>query len=332
MNKKFFLALTLVLSGLLIDPDAKAADTAPIPIRFAVILSAGQGEVPYAVQQYKLDQKYGLDLQIVDYAAPGQQYTMLRGGAADVTAGNFVDLLRQRKASINIQAFHSFKRYSNVVTTKPDSPIKTLADLRGKKLGEFGTTFLDWLILRAAALKADKIDLEKDTSPVPGAPPLLNQLLAKDSIDAALQFAPLTLAPVLQHQQRIVTDIPTVMKAAGFDADSFYLQWDVTEDWVKAHPGMIDKVYAMIDEAYQKLQADDAIWTMLAQKINITDPALVAAYRDNARATNNPPYRKKHLQTTQTVVDAIIAIAGDQSLGITKVDPAAFLFPAGSGS
>ncbi len=47
-------------------------------------------------------------------------------------------------------------------------------------MGEFGTTFLDWLILRAAGKKAYGLDIETDTTITQGTPPLLNQLMARE--------------------------------------------------------------------------------------------------------------------------------------------------------
>jgi hypothetical protein len=136
----------------------------------------------------------------------------------------------------------------------------------------------------------------------------------------------------LRGEQRIITDIPTVMKAAGFEPEAFYLQWQITEAWTKAHPGMIDKLYAMVDEAYAKLMVDDEVWLPIAKQVGITDPKLIDAYRNDSRKYENPPYRKSYLKSTQTLLDAIIAVAGEQSVGLNKVDPDAFLFPAGSGS
>ena len=169
-----------------------AGAQSPIAVRIAAIGSGGQDEVPFAIQKYGLDKKYGLAMQLIDFAVPGQQYTMLRSDAIDVAAGNFVDLLRQRKAGNKIAAFQSFQTYSNLIVTKPQSPIKTFADLRGKKVGEFGTAFLDWLIIRAAGQRAYNLDLEKEASPIQGAPPLLNQFLARGDVDATLQFSTLT--------------------------------------------------------------------------------------------------------------------------------------------
>jgi len=254
-------------------------------LRFAVIGSSGQTEVPFAIQQASLDKKYGINIEIIDFAVPAQKYTLFRSGAVDISTGNFVDLLRQRKGGNAIQAIHGFQAYSSSSVAKPNSPIKDFADLKGKSIGTFSTTFLDWLIVRAAGKKAYNIDLQTDANLVPGAPPLLNQFLARGQVDAALQFSQLTLAPIAQGEQRILIDGPTLMKAAGLRSDVLYLQWMVTEKWAKANPEAVRRLPAMLNEAYAVLKRDDGLWPVLAQRINITDPAIVAAYRDLADAS-----------------------------------------------
>jgi NitT/TauT family transport system substrate-binding protein len=302
---------------------AQAAPT----IRFGVIGSAGQSEVPYAIQQAGLDKKYGINVETIDYAAPGQQYTLFRSDAADIAGGNFVDLLRQRRGGNAIQSIHGFQGYSNVFVVKPASPIKEFAELKGRKVGSFGTTFLDWLIVRAAGKKAYNVDLQTDATLVAGAPPLLNQFLARGEVEATLQFSTLTLGPVARGEQRVVSDLPALMQAAGFGSDPFYVQWIITEKWVKANPEAVRKLPAMLNEAYAVLKRDDTLWPTLAQRINITDPAVIAAYRDLNRRINNPPYRADLIKPTQALLDAIVSIAGEQAVGVTLVDPAAFLFP-----
>jgi NitT/TauT family transport system substrate-binding protein len=298
----------------------------PPTLRFAVAGSSSQSEVPYAIREAGLDRKYGINIEVIDIAAPGQQYTMFRSGAADIGPGNFVDLLRQRKGGSAIQSIHGFQGYSNQFVVKPGSPIKAFADLKGRKVGTFGTTFLDWLIVRAAGRKAYNIDLQTDATLVPGAPPLLNQFLARGEVEAALQFSTLTLSPIARNEQRALIDLPGLMKAAGFNSDIFYLQWMITEKWAKANPEAVRKVPAMLDDAYAVLRTNDRLWPVLAQRINITDPAVVAAYRDAARRIDNPPFSAALIKPTQDVLDAIIAIAGEQAVGVMTIDPAAFLF------
>lgn len=301
-----------------------------IPIRIGVIKSAGQADVTYVIQQFGIDKKHGLAAQQVELSAPGQQYVMLRGNTIDVSPGTFVDLMRQRKAGIGLRAFHGRQRYNNLIVTRPSSPIANFSDLKGKKVGNFGTTFLDWLIVRAAGKQAFGIDLEKDATPIAGSPPLLNQFLARGEVDGMLQFSTLSIAPILKGEQRSVIDIPNLMRAAGFDSDALNSQWQVSDRWTSAHPDGVGKLFSMIDEAYAKLSADDSVWPAVAQQIGLTDPAMIAAYRDLARKTDNAPYDRSLIRVTQQMLDAIIAIAGDGPIGFTRLDPDAFLFPAGA--
>jgi len=90
---------------------------------------------------------------------------------------------------------------------------------------------------------------------------------------------------------------------------------------------VLHKLPAMFNEAYAVLKGDDRLWPALAQRINVTDPDVTAAYRDLERRVNNPPYNAELIKPTQALLDAIIAIAGEGAVGVTVVDPAAFLFP-----
>jgi NitT/TauT family transport system substrate-binding protein len=324
------IAVALVTAAVVDGGSARSQGTpsdARPTLRFAVVASGNQGEVPYAIRVAGLDRKYGINVEVINVAAPGQQYTMFRSGAADIASGSFVDLLRQRKGGNAIQSIHGAQGYGNRFVVKPQSPVKTFADLKSRKVGTYGATFIDWLIVRAAGKKAYNVDLESDATLVPGAPPLQNQLLARGEVEVALQFLTLTLAPILRNEQREVIDMPGLMKAAGFSPDIFDLQWLLTEKWAKANPEAVRKVQAMLTEAYAVLRTDDTLWPVLARRINTTDPAVIAAYRDAARRTNDPPFSAALIKPTQDVLDAIIAIAGEQWVGVTTVDPAAFLFP-----
>jgi NitT/TauT family transport system substrate-binding protein len=297
-------------------------------IRIAVIGSSGQAELTTAIEKYGLDKKHGIAVEPTDYAAPGQQYTLFRAGTIDVAIGNFVDLHRQRRAGVAIKAFHGYQSYSNSVVVKASSPITQFGELRGRKMGSFGNTFLDWLVLRAAGKKAYGLDIELDAKSVMAAPPLLNQLLMKDEIDAAIQFSSLSIGPITLGEQRPVTDLRTLMQAAGLNPDAFYTHWFVSEDWLRRNPGAIGRVHAMFAEGYERLMSDDEIWSVLAQRIRITDATIVDAYRRKGRLIDNPPYRQDLLQPTQTLLGEIASLAGEQATGVSTLDQAAFLFPA----
>ena len=73
----------------------------------------------------------------------------------------------------------------------PNSPIKTLTDLKGKKLGVAGGPLdKSWLLIVAYALRTANLDLRTDTTQVFGAPPLLAEKAKQGEIDAVLNFWP----------------------------------------------------------------------------------------------------------------------------------------------
>jgi ABC-type nitrate/sulfonate/bicarbonate transport system substrate-binding protein len=329
MSRKRMIALALLVAVAGAPSGGWAADD--IAIRIGVIKSGGQSDVLHVIKQFGIDKKHGIAVTQVDLSAPGQQYVMLRGDTIDASPGTFVDLMRQRKAGLGLQAFHGRQRFNNYIVTKPGSPIQSFSDLKGRKVGNFGTTFLDWLIVRTAGKRVFGIDLEKDATSIPGSPPLLNQFLARGEVDGMLQFSTLSVAPILKGEQRVIIDIPTLIRAGGFNPEVFNSHWHVAEKWVKAHPDGVGKLSAMIDEAYARLRDDDNVWPAIAQLIGISDPAMVAAYRDLARKTDDAPYNRSLIAATQQMLDAIIAVAGDGPIGFTRLDPDAFLFPAGPG-
>ena len=72
-----------------------------------------------------------------------------------------------------------------------NSPIKTLGDLKGKKLGVAGGPLdKSWLLLVAYALRTANLDLRTETTQEFGAPPLLAERAKQGEIDAVLNFWP----------------------------------------------------------------------------------------------------------------------------------------------
>lgn len=306
---------------------ALSQSTASVPIRFVVISTAGQNEIPQTMIDTGIAKKYGFDVKIVPFAQVGQQYLFLRGGTGDIAGGNWIDLLRQRKAGLKIKGFMGFQSHSSQMTVNTDSSIRSFNDLRGKRIGEYGTSLLDWYIWRTAGQKAFGLDLERDAQPVTTSVVLFNQLLERGQIDAATQFPNLALAPIAAGKQRVLINQPYLLKLAGFQPRNLlHLQWMLTESWMKKYPGSVSKLRLAIKETYAKLKTDDNLWPPLAKLIFINDPALVRAYMKLQRTYNNPPLIPAQVKETQRLLNALVAHVGLANVGIARVDPNAFIF------
>ena len=122
-------------------------------------------------------------------ATPGARSNIaLLGHEADIIVTDWFWVMRQR----SLGGDYLFMPYSAAlggVIVPGDSPIKSVADLKGKKIGVAGGPIdKSWLLLRAYAIKSGAGDLVAAATPVFAAPPLLNEQAAAGRIDAAPQL------------------------------------------------------------------------------------------------------------------------------------------------
>ena len=80
------------------------------------------------------------------------------------------------------------------IVVRKDSPLKSGADLRGKKFGTFSTGGGAFKVMRAVMIEAFHLDLLKDTQLQQVAGPALNKLLDDGQLDAVMNISSLTIA------------------------------------------------------------------------------------------------------------------------------------------
>ena len=127
------------------------------------------------IEARKLTKKYGFTLKVVALASGDASTVALQGGAVDVIVSDWIWVSRQRAEGNP----YTLVPYSNAVGSlmvKPESGIRTVADLKGRSVGISGGPHDKiWLLLRAYAGKKFNMDLATAARPVFAAPPLLNE-------------------------------------------------------------------------------------------------------------------------------------------------------------
>lgn len=306
-------------------PGAAQTD-AQIPLRWSTIINASQSYIPFLLVERGIGKKYGLDVRIIPLTSVGQQWTSMRSGDADISSGSVLDLLRQRQAGLKVRAIRGFYTFSNPIVAPADRPYRKLSDLKGARVGTPNANLLDWMILRAAGKRVDGFDIGKDTQVAEASPPLLNQLMFRGQLDAALQFSDLALAPTVENRLKTVTTVPRIMAEAGFDTQSFYLTYNLLDSWGARYPGAGAKLVAAMDEAVEMMLSDDAVWPGLAKRSNVENPKLLPRFVEMQRASFKTTFNRDKLAPTQALLDELVKTVGAEALGLTKVDPAAFDF------
>ena len=126
-------------------------------------------------------------IQAIDLASPEAGKIALRAGSADIILSDWLWVSRERALGAKL-TFYPYSSALGAVMVPAASSIRTLADLKGRKLAVAGGPIdKNWLLLQAA-LKQDGIDLKSEATIVYGAPPLLAAKTLSGEMDATHQL------------------------------------------------------------------------------------------------------------------------------------------------
>ncbi|UJS25475.1 ABC transporter substrate-binding protein [Thiothrix winogradskyi] len=276
------------------------------------------------IQTHKLAEQQGIELEVVRLASADASTVALQGGAVDMIVSDWVWVARQRAAGQDYTLFP----YSNAVgelLVKADSPIKTLADLKGKKLGVAGgASDKSWLLLRAVAQQTQKLDLQAETEPQYAAPPLLNELMQRGDLDAVLNFWNYAARLKAAGMRSIIT-VPDTLEGLGIQRDLPLIGWVFSEKWAQEHAASVNGFLKASYAAKQKMQSDNAEWERLRPRMKAEDDAVFTALRDGFRAGIPACFGDKEKQAATDTFRILAEIGGEKLVGkATALDKGVF--------
>ncbi len=279
------------------------------------------------IKAEKLDAKYGITLEIIETASNQSSPIALYGGSADVVVTDWPWALRQRAMGEAVR-FAPFSGALGAVVVAEDSPIKTFADLKGKKLGVAGSsTDKSWLLLRAHAKNVLGADLAELVTPQYGAAPLLSEQLKDGRLDAVLNFWTFTARLEAQGFRRVIS-MSDVLSALGIDPQPALVGFIWKESAEKDLMPAINGLLAAAREANTLLGESDAAWDRLRPIMNAANDKEFAALRAGYRAGIRGYWSEADMKSAEKIM-AILVAGGDEELvgKGTRFDPKAFHAP-----
>lgn len=230
------------------------------------------------MQAHGLAKKRGIELKIVPLASADAPTVALQGGAVDVIVADWIWVSRQRAES----NAYTFAPYSNAVgslMTERHSGIKSLTDLKDKKVGiAGGPNDKTWLLLRAYAQRKLGLDLPRHVKPVFAAPPLLTELALRNQVDAALNYWHYA-ARLEAGGMTTLIDMPEILKGLGIDKPIPLIGWVFHEDWAARNADAVKGFLAASYEAKAILAGSDAEWNRIKPKMRAENDAVFTALR-----------------------------------------------------
>jgi NitT/TauT family transport system substrate-binding protein len=274
-----------------------------------------------------LDTKHNLAIEIVETATNQSSPVALYGGSADVVVTDWPWALRQRAMGEPVK-FAPFSGALGAVVVAADSPIKTLADLKGKKLGVAGSsTDKSWLLLRAHSKEVLGADLAELVTPQYGAAPLLSEQLKDGRLDAVLNFWTFTARLEAQGFRSVIT-MSDVMKALEIDPQPALVGFIWKESAETQLMPAINDFLAAAREANDILANNDAAWDRLRPVMKAADDAEFKALRAGYRAGIRGYWSEADMKSAEKIMSILLA-GGDTELAGkgTRFDPKAFHAP-----
>jgi NitT/TauT family transport system substrate-binding protein len=233
------------------------------------------------IRAHELDKKANLSIKAIDLASPEAGKIALRAGSADIILSDWLWVSRERTLGAKL-TFYPYSSALGAVMVPAASPIRTLADLKGRKLAVAGGPIdKNWLLLRAS-LKQDGIDLKSEATIVYGAPPLLAAKTLSGEMDATINYWNFCAALEAKGFRR-VAGIEDILPGLGANGRIAMIGYVFDEAWGSANRDAVERFIATTRMAKEILSTSDAEWEKIAPLTGASDAATLRAYRNRYR-------------------------------------------------
>jgi ABC-type nitrate/sulfonate/bicarbonate transport system substrate-binding protein len=226
--------------------------------------------------------KHGIDADIDPRPFAGY-LAGLPSKAAMATTYSGIDAIQKMSQGMDLAVIGGGLTVFQEIYVPKDSPIKTAADLRGKRFGAWSTGAGSFKAVRAAVMEAHGIDVLKDTKLVQLAPPALFKLLERGEVDAMINISSFSIQAASQPDKyrSIFSANEYWKKKTGYPViwSAPLVAW---KSWVDENPTRAKNFAAAVEESFRWLRNPenlDAAVKAHGQLAGVTTPDAVATYK-----------------------------------------------------
>jgi len=213
----------------------------------------------------------GIEVETITMANPQANKVAIQAGSVDIMISDWIWVSGMRADGSDL-TFYPYSDVSGSLLVPKDSTIKSLADLKGKKLGVAGGELdKNWLLLRALA-KQQGLELAGSLETVYGAPPLLNQQMAGGRVDALLTYWQYA-APLQAQGYRQLLSGEEIIRQLGIAENVPHMGYVFKAGWAKQNQAALQRFLELSKTARDRLCDSDAAWQKVVGLTDTHDPA-----------------------------------------------------------
>jgi len=211
------------------------------------------------------------DVVIKEIANPDAGKAALQSDDVDVIVSDWLWVARQRANGSDV-TFYPYSTTSGALVVPKDSPIHSIKDLLGKRLGIAGGELdKNWLLLQTLG-KQKNVDLSASVDKVIGSPVSLNEKIRQNQLDAVLTYW--HFAARLQAEgYRQIIDGKGMLKALGISENEPTLGYVFKQSWARANKTAVNHFLSANLQAKKQLCTSDAAWKQVLPLTGAENPA-----------------------------------------------------------
>ena len=307
------LAIRTLFLGTLLSPLLSLAGPVD-PIRIGALAFGTLNWELAAITEEKFAQQQGITIKTEALAGPDAGKIGIQGGSLDLIVADWIWVAQQRLQGQDL-TFVPFSALHGALIVPQDSPIRSLEDLKGKRLGVAGGgQDKNWVLLKTAAQKSQGLDLEHTTTVTFGAPPLLSESLKQGQLDAVLTYW--NQATKLEAQgYRKILDGQGIQQLLGLEGNLPTLGYVFHTAYAKSHPQEIEGFLKATAQAHQAICASDGLWNRIAEATQETDEKLRTQLRKAYCERPGPRLEAKDLEAVRHLFEWV-STEGASSKGL----------------
>jgi NitT/TauT family transport system substrate-binding protein len=251
---------------------------APAPVsaqdKISIGYLVGSSAAPVKViQQLNLAQKHGFEMDAREFVDVGALDRAFALGEYDVTSSLAVNTFGEylNRGSDMVMVLGTLYPHTAMVVPK-SAPYKTLADLKGKRIGVYGINASSTALFGVIARERSGLDIRKDMQLFGSAPPTLPTLLAKGEVDAILVQPPFVPRMVASGDYRILfTTLEEWERITGSKLP--FAAMIASRKVVETKRAGLRKMVAAWREAVEHIRQHPEALNIHLESAKITDPA-----------------------------------------------------------
>ncbi len=261
-------------------------------------------------------------LHIVPMATPQAGKIALQSNAVDVIVSDWIWTSRMRGTGTGF-TFYPYSATSGAIVVAADSPVNTLQDLADKRIGIAGGELdKNWLLLQALA-RDKNIDLS-GVNKIYGAPPLLNQQLKQQRIDAVINYWHFA-ARLEGEGYRTIMKGTDIIRSLGIPQTVPTLGYVFRQSWGESQSEAINAFLQLTRNAKDLLCTNDAAWQKVVPLSQANTPEVQQKLRERYCQGRVQQWGIAQQQAAQTIYHHLHALSAGKLTGTSDtITPGTF--------